>query len=88
MDLTRTTQTWEVESQTEAALVYLVRFHRDCHWSCSCPDYLYRRARLRDACKHIHGMHIILYCPRCDGEVIAVGGRALNAEAWQRKRGE
>jgi hypothetical protein len=53
MDLTRATRTWEVESQTEAALVYLVRFHRDRHWSCSCPHRTWRLSKESGHCKHI-----------------------------------
>jgi hypothetical protein len=60
-------QTFEVESESQAALVYLVRFHRDLRWSCSCPDYLYRRVKLGDVCKHIRRI-VEQQCSRGWGE--------------------
>ena len=40
--------TYEVRSFTSNVL-FIVRYHDDDHWSCSCPDHTYRHR----TCKHI-----------------------------------
>jgi SWIM zinc finger len=53
MDLTAGMKTYEVESESHAALIYLVRLHRDRRWSCSCPHWQWRLSKGGGLCKHI-----------------------------------
>lgn len=44
---------WEVESMSEAGKTYNVGQKTDGSWGCSCPRWIFSKARPRTDCKHI-----------------------------------
>jgi hypothetical protein len=46
----------QVESATKKNTMYDVKLHKDGSYTCSCPNYLYRRGPDNGECKHIVGL--------------------------------
>lgn len=46
----------QVESTSKKNTVYDVKLHKDGSYTCSCPNYLYRRGPDNGECKHIVGL--------------------------------
>jgi hypothetical protein len=74
----RVVRRFEVSSFTSPDKVYAVCLLADGTWTCSCPHYLYRLARVRGECKHIQLVRSSLKARVVDG----YGRLCLDLDGW------